>query len=149
MRIILRFDEDVMREYVARGAQPLFEIAWVHEDVFYPERSWMDFGGVLLGWWLNSLNQLLSGADEVGFYFMEGPYSLIARHRARDGTVHLVPEGCNVTWLVKTEDLAEAILQAAHEVSNKFDQMQIDKIATSSLRRSIPVLKQAWDLYNK
>jgi len=47
-------------------------------ELFYPSDDWEDFVSVILEWWSDSLQDLLSGRSaSTKLRFMDGPYSLI------------------------------------------------------------------------
>lgn len=52
MRICLKFDEQLLKNYEKRGASLIFGIAWEHEGVYYPSEDWIDFGSTILDFWL-------------------------------------------------------------------------------------------------
>lgn len=52
MELHTSIDAELAAEYCARGARPIFTIYWEHEGRAYPADDWIDFGTVILGWWL-------------------------------------------------------------------------------------------------
>ena len=46
----------------------------------FPEHGWSDFPVVVLGWWLEALQQL-AATGEATFSFMDGPYEIRIRRR--------------------------------------------------------------------
>lgn len=79
MRLVLDFDDETLRRYDARGAPLLFYVAVEHDGVYFPDRQWLDFGCVVLGWWTMAILRLLEGSEEEDLCFMDGPYTLRAR----------------------------------------------------------------------
>lgn len=92
----------------------------------YPHPNHEDFVGVILGWWAQSLTQFLGGEPEVGFLFMDGPYSLSLREGA-DGAARLSAsqpsdsgafEGAGV--VVSPSELARSVLGAVALVDQEY-----------------------------
>jgi hypothetical protein len=52
---------------------------WFENGQFsFPDRAWYDFPVIILGWWANSLAELLGNRrDKCELYFMDGPYKLV------------------------------------------------------------------------
>lgn len=45
------------------------------DDYAFPDKGWTDFGVEIVGWWLDVLSKLLSGAEKRGSCkFMDGPF---------------------------------------------------------------------------
>lgn len=152
MKLHLEFDDDLLRKYVDRGSNPLFAIYWSQAGVAYPEQHWLDFGLVVLSWWLVAAKSLLEGESEAEFSFMDGPYSLHVRRF--DTLLHISGRGVAWQWQMPIDNFAAELLQAADQVDQKFtalglaDQTGISvgarqlKIALSQVKGSTAARRQ-------
>ena len=82
MHIDISFNDELLQRYAARQAPLLFSISIADANSHYPEEAWMDFGCVILGWWITACLNLINGSKEETMRFMDGPYALIALVRA-------------------------------------------------------------------
>lgn len=123
MKLCVDFDDALIEKYVRRGSNSLFTIYWQQEEAAYPEEQWLDFGAVILGWWLVTAKTLVEGALEAEFLFMDGPYRLNA-HRFGN-QLHFSAEGEAWLWRVSTETFVSELLEAAAEVKRKFSELGI------------------------
>ena len=123
MRLHVSFDDSLIKKYVERGSSPLFTIYWTHEGMAYPEDQWMDFGSVILSWWLVAARSLLESAAKADFLFMDGPYCLEIR-RVND-RVYVSAEDSSVQWQISTEDFAAELLRVADTIQKKFAELGI------------------------
>src|SRR5690242_16664917 len=117
MKIRLKFDEATLLKYEQRGSPLLFGISWEHQGLYYPSEDWLDFGAVILGWWFTATNNLLQGAKEEKFSFMDGPYSIQLTPYSMEKLIILEPQGLTVTWKAPLVEIAEELIHAANEVS--------------------------------
>ena len=123
MKLCVDFDDALIEKYVRRGSNPLFAIYWKQGETTYPEEQWVDFGSVVLGWWLVAARLLVEGAPEAEFLFMDGPYRLNARRFGNQ--LHFSAEGEAWLWRVSTETFVSELLEAAAEVKRKFSELGI------------------------
>ena len=128
MKLIVDFDNALMKQSAAQGRSPLFSIywmhEWMHEQTAYPEAQWLDCGSVVLSWWLVSARALLEGAAEADFSFMEGPFSLTVRRLGNQVTI-TDPEQ---TWNTKAplQGFIGELLTATNQVLGKFAEIGIN-----------------------
>lgn len=123
MKVQLRFDDDLIRKYVQREADPFFGIYWLHNGIAYPEEGWLDFGSVILGWWLMAATSLLRGSLEEEFLFMDGPYALSVRPLGNQ--YHISMEGRSELWKVERSSFMNELLSAANQTVAKLNELQI------------------------
>ncbi len=123
MKLQLRFDDDLIRKYVEREADPFFGICWLHNGIAYPEAEWLDFGSVILGWWLMTATSLVRGSLEEEFLFMDGPYALSVR--SRNNLYHISMEGRSESWTVERTSFMNELLSAANQTVAKLNELQI------------------------
>ncbi len=123
MKLYIDFDDDLMRKYHGRGASPLFAIYWTDGAQAYPEEGWLDFGSVVLSWWLVATQQLLAGTSAVEFMFMDGPFELNVlpiNNLARVTSIE-----SDISWKMPTTTFVREILQAAERTANKLAELEI------------------------
>jgi len=114
MEIKVAFDEERMRRYHDRGSPLFFGIHWARQEEAYPADNWLDFGAVILGWWLGAAAKLVEGSTEQKFSFMDGSFSLTAR---REGDLlRITGETEPVAWTIPLEEVTAAVIRAANEV---------------------------------
>ena len=123
MKLHLEFDADLIRKYVNRGASPIFTIYWAQDQIAYPEDQWLDFGSVVLSWWLVAAKSLLTGASEAEFAFMDGPFQLQAQRVGN--MLYISADEQSVRWQISIEAFVTELLKAAYEVKRKFADMSI------------------------
>ena len=134
MKLHVRFDDEIIQRYTARGSNPFFAIYWTHEGVAYPEEQWLDFGSVILSWWLRAARELLAGADEVELDFMDGPYTLTAR--ATGDKLSVAAPELQKAWSASKQELIWELISAAEHIVNKLAELSLPD--TNSLEDSIP-----------
>ncbi len=123
MNLCVNFDDELMKRYTERQSSPLFTIYWTHEGAAYPEEQWLDFGSVLLSWWLMAAKSLLEGAAEADLSFMDGPFSLQAR--SLGNMLSVTASDQSWRWSVPIDVFVAEILRAADKVQQKFTQLGI------------------------
>lgn len=117
MKLCVDFDDALIEKYVRRGSNPLFTIYWKQGEAAYPEEQWLDFGSVIIGWWLVAAKSLVEGAAEAEFPFMDGPYRVKA---GRFGNmVHFSADKEAWVWRTSIDILVSELLNAAEKVQQK------------------------------
>jgi len=115
MEIHVSSEEMDVAKDLARGIQPTFWISWRINGNCYPDAKWIDFGTVLLNWWIQVCEQLGDGAMFGTFMFMDGPYEIVAM-RSKGGMIALRPNGAyddgRTEWTVTLLDLVNALSAA-------------------------------------
>lgn len=124
MKLIVGFDDSILKQSAERGRNPLFTLYWTQGQQAYPEPQWVDSGSVVLGWWLASARTLLEGAAEADFSFMEGPYNLTARRFGNQVTVIDAEQAWNIK--VPLQGFLAELLSATDQVLRKFAELGID-----------------------
>lgn len=121
MKLNIDFDDDLIKKYVERGRSPIFSIYWTQDQVAYPEKQWLDFGSVILSWWLVAAKSLLDGATEADFLFMDGPFRLHVR--LIGNLLYVTPDDDSWQWRIATESFVAELLTAANRVQSKFAEL--------------------------
>jgi hypothetical protein len=73
-----------------------FEIFWSDNSSFYPTENWHDFGCIIIGWWITTLDSLLKKGEPSSFSFMDGPYSISVRLNDTSKKFILQPKETNL-----------------------------------------------------
>lgn len=123
MKLHVDFDDDLIKKYVKRGSSPIFTIYWIQDQVAYPENQWLDFGSVILSWWLVAAKSLLEGATEAELPFMDGPYCLEVRRFGNQ--LYVSANDQSWQWRTPIENFVEELLRATREVLRKFDELSV------------------------
>ena len=144
MKLCVDFDDALIERYVRRGGNPLFTIYWKQGGAAYPEEQWLDFGSVIIGWWLVAAKSLLDGAVEAEFPFMDGPYRLKA-HRFGN-VVHFSADKEAWVWRTPIDTLVSELLNAAEKVQQKLSGLGVSdqeslRVGTRSLRTAMSQAK--------
>lgn len=123
MELHVGFDDELMCRYHRRGASPLFTIYWTHGQEAYPEEGWVDFGSVVLGWWLVAAKSLLSGSGQESLLFMDGPYELSVRPVGN--LFHISMTGRSEAWKVDQTSFIHELLSAASQATTRLHELGI------------------------
>jgi hypothetical protein len=123
MKLHVDFEDALIKKYAERGQSPIFTIYWTEGEAAYPAERWLDFGSVVLSWWLVAAKSLLEGATEAEFSFMDGPYCLRAS-RIVDLLYFSVDDQ---SWQgrIPVEVFAAELVKAARQVQNKLAKLNI------------------------
>lgn len=120
-----------------------FEIYWEHDGLFYPMEHWVDFGCILVGWWVSTVIKLLRGNSEGSFAFMDGPYSLLAKLDQNTQTLSLQPRGMNITWEMNFTELLVALSQAVSLIHEKLIEREVSEEDKTIFRRYSEILQES------
>ena len=123
MKLSLYFDDDLIRKYVKRGSRPLFGIYWTQDQIAFPEEKWLDFGSVVLGWWLVAAKSLLEGATEAELSFMDGPFQMQVRRIGN--LLYVSADEQSWKWQIPIEIFVSELLRAVIDVKRKFAELGI------------------------
>lgn len=137
MKLILDFNDDLIRECEGRKSSPLLGICWEHDGLYFPDREWRDFGSVIVGWWLVSLRKLLDGSPRQDLRFMDGPHRLNVRLLG-DGTI----VRCRFDKLAAPYDLpidllVDNVQTAAGEIRERFALLNVAGSECKSLEAGL------------
>ena len=150
MRIVLRFDDQMLDSSVKRTSPLIFTISWEHEGTYYPMKNWSDFGVVILDWWIAATIRLLQGSRTEKFEFMDGPYSINAIYHRQSRMVELLPDTSQASWItsskwnVSSNELVEELLRAANTVRTKLMQGEYGEKEQALLETDIVNLRTTW-----
>jgi hypothetical protein len=98
----------------------IFGIFWEHEGVFYPSDCWTDYGYIIIGWWVSTIIRFSNQQLEGNFSFMDGPYSILAKHNIITGEIELHPKNTDVFWQVNILDIIESLHDSINLIQAKF-----------------------------
>lgn len=143
MELCVDFDNALIEKYMRRGSNPLFTIYWKQGDASYPEERWLDFGSVIIGWWLVAAKSLLEGATKAELQFMDGPYC-IKVHRI-DNIVHFSADKEAWVWRTPIDIFVTELLDVANKVQQKLVDLGISdqESLQGGLRALRPAASQA------
>jgi len=99
---IIRFDPDTLHRSATGSITANIHIEF-GKLVTFPEAAWSDFVVVILGWWLEALDQLSNRFGTVDLMFMDGPFVL--RVKSADlstYTIECAKQGLRETTVVAT-----------------------------------------------
>ncbi len=119
----------------------MFEISWEHDGIYYPTKNWVDFGCIVLGWWVSTIIKLLRGDDEGNFAFMDGPYAIAVKINRESMELELMPKGINVAWKVHLTELIEVMIQAISVVYKEFVLREVQEEDKIILKKYSDILK--------
>lgn len=148
MNLKMTFDEEMMRRYDSRGSELLFNICWVHEKLAYPSEDWLDFGGVIMGWWLVAAVNLLKGEPTERFVFMDGPYAFDAKWLDINS---LTITFCNSEhhWTVPANQFFQELIQGATIICKEFIRIGTGGETRLSIEKGLDELKHLLEQRNK
>jgi len=140
MKIVTSFDDDVLKQYESRGSSAFFTIFFEEAGNAYPSASWMDFGGVIVGWWIMATIQLLNGESPQNFYFMDGPFCLKMELASDREKVTCSNDKEAICWTISLVDLVAELKRAANTVIRHLSQMNVDEKGRNSLQSGLTML---------
>lgn len=139
MKLILQFDDKLIREYDNRNSSPVFGIYWEHYGKFYPQEGWTDFGTVIVGWWLQALQRLLDGAKSQKLVFMDGPYELTVQ-RISGQEVECRDRKRAFCCQTSIDELATSVGKAARGIVRRLESLQVAERERVSLKNGLSLL---------
>lgn len=110
----------------------------MHDDESYPDDYWLDFGSIVLGWWIVSATKLLSGEGYQQFPFMDGPFGLTVRHSG--DLLYITGKQLEKEWMVPLHTFITEIIQASETVIEKLTSLNISD--NENLVGGISILKR-------
>ena len=142
MEIRVEFDNQELVRFINGKGPLLFEVSWENNGTYYPMKHWSDFGNVILGWWFATTVELLEGADEGKFLFMDGPYSVKAKYNRQTGIVELIPKGRDAVWKMPIVELLKKLLQAIDKTFEELSRRGIGEEKQAALAENSAVLRR-------
>ena len=139
MKLSYRVDEPLLMEYHKRKSPVLIYIWWESSGEYYPESNWMDFGIVILSWWIAATNKLYSGSKREELIFMDGPYRLYLHSEVSELIVK--SKDTHIEWRTTIEDLAFELIRVGDEICSVLDRMNVKDSDSKSLLNSLDKLK--------
>jgi hypothetical protein len=139
MKIVTNFDDEYMRKLDISGRSMFFTFFVSDDNVFYPSYRWMDFGGIVLGWWHTSVCRLLSGNKSERFLFMDGPYKLVAKKQSNlsKNTLKIADPENIVCVNTSMYSFAHEIIRASRMVADKYRSLNVAKNELDSIEYGI------------
>lgn len=138
MRIVTDFDPELMREYTERGRSPLITLYVEHGGFAYPETDWIDFGCIVLSWWLVAMIELYQNRHEIVLRFMDGPYGLHLVRRSVHVCISTIDD--KVIGEATLMDLSNTIITAALETLAKLEELGLPD--NSGLQQGVEALRK-------
>lgn len=94
-----------------------FAIYWEHNNTFYPEKNWVDFGTVITGFWTNTIMELIEqNYKKSVFNFMDGPYRIQAQYDHLLKLVSLHPERTDITWKISIDVIIRELISVIERI---------------------------------
>jgi hypothetical protein len=95
-------------------------------EITFPENNWDDFIVTILGWWLTSTIEVISGKESKGYcYFMDGPYKFEIEASSKDvwkcrflERGSLENEKCILEEFIEPQPLLDSLLDSSSVVIN-------------------------------
>ena len=140
MNINIRFDNELLKRYSDRRDNLLFTIFISNGDINYPSEDWLDFGTIILGWWLYQSGKLLDGNEAVEFLFMDGPYKVKITQTDAVDTCRIDIEDWDISWSVSISELVNELIRATNYVCRYLKQAGIGEKERRSLTKGISSL---------
>ena len=119
MKLHIDFDNALVLKHY-NGSPHFFTIYWTSGQDAYPEEAWMDFGEVVLSWWLVTARQLVDGAQGGDLFFMDGPFRL--RLSAVGDKITVSAADLDRPWRVTLDDLVLELLTGAKCIQSRLEE---------------------------
>lgn len=141
MKIHINFDEELLIKRIKQDSPILFEIAWENDGTYYPDKNWIDFGIVIIGWWFYVASEIPNELTESKLSFMDGPYSIKVSFDKKNKAINFEPDGLDVVWRTSVKDFRQELIRAANIIIEKLLEMKIQTQSLSNLEKSVEFLK--------
>ena len=138
IQIVLRIKDEWIQDFKSKGGHMP---GWIYLEMnqkFYPDDDWIDNPIVILGWWLNSIRDVLNGRENQGICFMEGPFFIEAIDDGKN--LALKSEDGEVNWVVDKTQFAKEIIRVSNQL--------IRDLYSSDLRGKADALAEGVKLVN-
>ena len=116
------------------------QIYWQNGQEFYPCERWIDFGVVLLNWWINGIGKLYDGSSREEFLFMDGPFSLYVTKTGPD--LEIISRDMSIRWRATFPLLLEQMIHASTAVCEMHSSLNIDGPSYQNLRLGVQKLRE-------
>lgn len=133
--ICTEFDDLILQDYDSRGANAFFGLRIKFDETCFPDQKWMDFGGVVLGWWMFQYVRLRNDEVDVSFSFMDGPFRLNLS-RSNDDVTFTLPSG-EVVGKALMPEIEESLRSAGRRVIDHLSRRNVDEAGCKSLSLGI------------
>ncbi|MCY6493942.1 hypothetical protein [Leptolyngbya sp. GGD] len=121
----------------------MFEVWWEHDGISYPEQGWVDFGYVILGWWVSNIIRISMGEEQGNFSFMDGPFSLNFQYQKDNRVFYLTSEDNLVNWSVSLKEVIDALLLFSRSLQVELSNANALKKEQVILQKYVSVLMDA------
>ncbi|NES97677.1 MAG: hypothetical protein F6K32_21195 [Desertifilum sp. SIO1I2] len=143
MNIEVKFEGIKSSQLITKSGQVLLKIYWVNNGVYYPDKDWIDFAFVILGWWITTILKLIEGQQEGEFMFMDGPYSIKAKYNSKTGIVELYPKGIDCLWNIHITKIIEEIIKALTKISEEIKNGNFEDKEQFFVNKGLKLLEEA------
>jgi hypothetical protein len=143
MKLSVSLKARILSEYEDRGSSSFFTIFWQHTQESYPTDSWMDFGAILLGWWIVATLKLLRGERHQDLVFMDGPYRLSLELGDDGSTITCTAPNSTIRWITSLDELANEVRSSALAVIRQLEQFGIDQKERRALQIGLAQLQKS------
>jgi hypothetical protein len=141
MQIRVGFDDEILGRYGSRGSSLLFQIAFENDGIQFPHEGWVDFGCVVLGWWMTAIFRLAEGSHEEELCFMDGPYTLMAYRRDSELMLR-ASEGPAFEAKTSLAELRKEVSAAANAVLRHVSRLGLSGPDVGALQTGLSRLQQ-------
>ncbi|ABC28905.1 hypothetical protein HCH_02074 [Hahella chejuensis KCTC 2396] len=103
----------------------------------YPADDWVDNAEVVVGWWTQSVIDLIKGGEGQGICFMEGGYDIDLKYKSE--VFYLDSEDGEISWIVSKEGVINALVGAYEKLIEIYKKIGVDNPV--GFYKSIELLK--------
>ena len=139
MRINFQIDPGLVEHYRARAPRILVGMNLEHGGTYYPSEEWLDFGGIVLGWWLMAFAKLRGGEEPQCLCFMDGPYELVVR--TVEHMLVLRSDDNSIEWRVDVDEFEHELLRASELAIEAFREHGVAEVS-DTLELGVRELRQ-------
>jgi hypothetical protein len=127
MNIVIETNEELLRNNSSTPDLTSMFVFIEHDADTYPCKGWIDNPSIVLGWWLHSFNDIISGGKGQGVNFMEGPYFI--NTKCNNGILELVSEDGEFSCQISLMDFGVQLSKAMNRASRIFHKMGMKQIS--------------------
>jgi hypothetical protein len=142
INISIVFDDDILFDRERRGSSAFFYIEVLLNGRSFPSPGWMDFGDVILGWWIMACVQLFEGERETTFSFMDGPFRLRLVKQPDDRELIYYTQDEDLLGVTSIDSAARAVRDAACRVIEHFAALGVQETGQKNLSIGVEKLDQ-------
>lgn len=106
-------------------------------DVYYPSIDWVDNPEIIVGWWANSVIDLINGGEGQGMSFMEGNYHIALKYK--NEKFYLNSEDGKISWVIGKQEFIQALVEAYEKLIELYKELGFNEAI--GFIKSIELLK--------